>query len=745
MFKLFLKFLIITYFLTFESLSEVVKKIEISGNERITDETIKIFNPVSINDDIDAKKINLILKQLYETNYFEDVKISFNQNILKIIVKEFPIIQNLDYNGIKAQKIRDIILKDLYLKERSSYNKLLLNQDKDKIISNLKTVGYYFATADVFVEELGDNLVNINYEINLGEKAKIQKISFIGNKIYKDRKLRRVILSEEYKFWKFISGKKFLNEELIAFDSRLLKNFFLNKGFYNVKINSSFAKLMNNNEFELIYNIDAGKKINFGSLNLELPNDYSNDDFVKLRELFEDLTGKPYSINSLDKILEEIDKVALDVQYETVKVDVIEKLTDDKLDLRFILEDTKKFFVERINIFGNNVTHESVIRNQLALDEGDVFNEILANKTVNNLKSLNYFKSVTSEIKEGSKDGNKIINLSIEEKPTGEISASAGVGTSGNTIGAGISENNFLGKGIRLFADLSLSTDTVRGKFSVTNPNFLNTEKLIYTTVESSETDKLTDFGYKTTRTGFIVGSKFEYLDDFKFGIGTSNYYEKIDTDNSASARQKTQEGDYWDSFLKLDFDYDKRNQKFQTSDGFRGYYTVDIPVISETNSLRNVYNYRYFTELYDENISTVSLYLSAVNSLSNDDVKLSERLNIPSSKLRGFEFGKVGPKDGEDYIGGNYITAVNFSSTIPQILENSQNTDFLLFLDVANIWGVDYDSSLSDSNRIRSAAGIAVDWFTPVGPLNFSLSQPISKAPTDKTESFRFNLGTTF
>jgi outer membrane protein insertion porin family len=502
---------------------------------------------------------------------------------------------------------------------------------------------------------------------------------------------------------------------------------------------------MNNNEFELIYNIDAGKKINFGSLNLELPNDYSNDDFVKLRELFEDLTGKPYSINSLDKILEEIDKVALDVQYETVKVDVIEKLTDDKLDLRFILEDTKKFFVERINIFGNNVTHESVIRNQLALDEGDVFNEILANKTVNNLKSLNYFKSVTSEIKEGSKDGNKIINLSIEEKPTGEISASAGVGTSGNTIGAGISENNFLGKGIRLFADLSLSTDTVRGKFSVTNPNFLNTEKLIYTTVESSETDKLTDFGYKTTRTGFIVGSKFEYLDDFKFGIGTSNYYEKIDTDNSASARQKTQEGDYWDSFLKLDFDYDKRNQKFQTSDGFRGYYTVDIPVISETNSLRNVYNYKYFTELYDENISTVSLYLSAVNSLSNDDVKLSERLNIPSSKLRGFEFGKVGPKDGEDYIGGNYITAVNFSSTIPQILENSQNTDFLLFLDVANIWGVDYDSSLSDSNRIRSAAGIAVDWFTPVGPLNFSLSQPISKAPTDKTESFRFNLGTTF
>ena len=296
-----------------------------------------------------------------------------------------------------------------------------------------------------------------------------------------------------------------------------------------------------------------------------------------------------------------------------------------------------------------------------------------------------------------------------------------------------------------MIADLSLSSDTIRGKFSVSNPNFLNTEKLIYTTIESSETDKLSDFGYKTTKSGVLLGTRFEYLDDFKFGIGSSNYYERIETDSSASARQKTQEGDYWDSFLRLDFDYDKRNQKFQTSDGFRGYYSLDLPIISETNSLKNVYSYKYFTELYEENISTVSLYLSAVNSLTNDDVKLSERLNIPSSRLRGFEFGKVGPKDGNDYIGGNYITAVNFTSTIPKILENSQNTDFLLFLDVANVWGVDYDSSLDDSNKIRSSTGVAVDWFTPVGPLNFSLTQPISKASTDKTESFRFNLGTTF
>ena len=218
-----------------------------------------------------------------------------------------------------------------------------------------------------------------------------------------------------------------------------------------------------------------------------------------------------------------------------------------------------------------------------------------------------------------------------------------------------------------------------------------------------------------------------------------------METDSSASTLRKKQEGTYWDSFIKLDIDYDKRNQKFQTSDGFRSYYSLDLPMISDTNTLKNVYNYKYFTELYENNITTASIYLSAVNSISSDDVKLSERINIPSRRLRGFQFGRVGPKDGNDFIGGNFASTLNISTTLPQILENNQTTDFVLFVDVANLWGVDYDSSIDDTNKIRSEIGFGVDWFTPIGPLNFSLASPITKASSDETESFRFNLGTTF
>ena len=136
---------------------------------------------------------------------------------------------------------------------------------------------------------------------------------------------------------------------------------------------------------------------------------------------------------------------------------------------------------------------------------------------------------------------------------------------------------------------------------------------------------------------------------------------------------------------------------------------------------------------------------MKSVDSISGDDVKLSERVFLPSSRLRGFENGKVGPKDGDDFIGGNYATSFNFSSTLPQILENSQNIDFLFFVDAANVWGVDYDSSISDNSKIRSSLGIGVDWLTPIGPLSFTFAEPITKADTDITESFRFNLGTTF
>ena len=742
-------FFIYLFFVLFSSnnfvLAEIVKNIDVKGNERISSETILMFSDVSINDDVDNQKTNEILKNLYESNFFENISVSITNNNLLINVVELPIIQDISFEGIKAKKVKEEITKDLKLNERSSFNQIHLMDDKQNILRKLKNLGYYFPTVETYLEDLSDNRVNLKYKINLGEKAKIKKISFVGDKVFKDSKLRNIIISEEYKFWKFLSGKKYLNENLISYDEKLLKGFYLNRGYFDVKINSSYAKLISENNFELIFNISANKKFFFNELTLSLPDVFQKENFEQLNEIFQKTKGKPYSINVVEEILDEIDIITINEEYASVSAQVEENIVSNQINLNFSIKETEKYFVEKINIFGNNITRENVIRNQLEIDEGDPYNEILYNKSENNLNSLNFFKSVRSEIQDGEEKNSKIINITVEEKATGEIMAGAGFGTSESSIMFGVKENNYLGKGISLDANAKISPDAFKGRFSVSNPNYKNSDKLVFASILAEEIDNIENFGYKTNKQGFEFGAKFEYLKDFNLGLSTSSFYEKIETSSTASATQQSQEGDYWDTFVRFDFDYDKRNQKFKTNDGFRSSYNLDLPIISKTNTLSNTYNYKIFSELYENNISTISLFLQSANSITGDDIKLSERLSVPSSKLKGFQAGKVGPKDGNDYIGGNYVSALNIASTLPNILPNSQNIDFSIFFDAANIWGVDYNSSLDDASKIRSSLGVAIDWFTPIGPLTFSLTETLSKHSTDVTESFRFNIGTTF
>ena len=277
------------------------------------------------------------------------------------------------------------------------------------------------------------------------------------------------------------------------------------------------------------------------------------------------------------------------------------------------------------------------------------------------------------------------------------------------------------------------------------NPNYKGSNRSLNTSLESTITDRLKNFGYKSNKTGFSVGSGFELYDDLYWNTGIASYLEKLDTDSTASASMKKQEGSYFDTFFNHTFSYDKRNQRYKTSDGYISRFTQNIPLISKSYTLTNSYDYKIYNEWLDENVFTIGFFGKTSNSLSGKNIKLSDRLYLPASKLRGFESGKVGPKDGADYIGGNYAASINIATSLSQMLPNSQNTNFSIFFDAANVWGIDYSSSLSDESKIRSSVGIALDFFTPIGPLNFSLSEAITKGKNDTTESFRFNLGTTF
>ena len=747
MIKKFVLALIIIFLFNFNySYAEKIKKFEITGNDRISDETIILFSGTKVNENIDTNNLNDIIKKLYETNFFKDISLSFEKNVLTINVVESPLIQTVSIEGIKKQSFVDQIKALLLQKEKSSFNQNKIKSDQNIILNTLRMNGYYFSEIKTNIKKNDNNTVDIIYDINLGKKALIKNIKFVGNKVFKDSKLRKVIVSEEAKFWKFISSKKNVDVKRFKLDENLLKNFYKNNGYYKVKINSSFAQIIDDKYFEIVFNIDAGQRYFFNELNLNLPVDYNSKDFENLNKLLTELKLKPYSLNRIENILDEIDDIALGKNYEFVSASYEEKIVNNnQINLDINLKDTEKFFVERINIYGNNITSEKVIRNKLLLDEGDPFNELLANKSFNEIKALRLFKNVNTDIETSRENMTKIININVEEKPTGEIFAAAGTGTQGSSISLGITENNYLGEGKQLGTNLSLSDDSLQGRLFINEPNYKNSNKSFNRSFERSEEDYLTNYGYKTEKTGFGFGTYYEQYRDIFFAPSINTSYESITTNSVASASKKKQQGDYLDLNLNYDIALNKLNQNFNPTDGYKFIFSQELPIYSEDYTLINRLNYTKYFETNNSLVFSLGFFTASSNSISNDDARITKRIFIPSRKLRGFEAGKIGPKDGTDFIGGNYGSAFNVATTLPNLFADVQNLDFSFFYDAANVWGVDYDSSIDENSKIRSSTGLAVEWFTPVGPLSLSYAIPLTKSSTDKTETVRFNIGTTF
>ena len=745
--KKFLQIISILFYFQFfyinYAYSDSIKNFVIQGNDRVSDETIIMFSNLDIGENFDQDKLNDALKELYFTDYFSDVSISEVDGIIFIKVNENPIIQTISVNGIKKDLLLENIKKITTKLEKYPFNEARINEQTILLKNILKSYGYYFVKLNTSVKKNDNNTVDLIYDFTLGEIAKIKKIKFIGDKIFKDRVLRNVILSEETKFWKFLTKNKFIDSNRINLDVDRLTKFYKNKGFFNVKVKSTTAVVTNDQQFELIFNIDSGSKF---YVNKVIFNNLDNNllDTIKIyQNKFNKLEGKKYSYKSINNLIEELNNFTLENDFIFLNAGFTEKaLNNNLIDIIINFDELDKIFVDRINIFGNYITDEKVLRNNLIVDEGDPYNEILINKSIQNLKALNIFKSIDYKTNDNI-DQNKIVNLTVEEKPTGEIFAGAGTGTTGSSITAGIKENNYLGLGIKLDTNFTLTDDSLKGKFSALNPNYKNSDKSLKTEFESSTDDFLTVSGYKTSRLGFSLGTEFEQKNDLFVNLEVSNFYEDLETSSSATDIIKRQEGNYIENLLSYTISYNKLDQNFQPSDGFINRFSQTLPIYSDDSSIENSFTSAIYQSIDDNLILSAKFYLQTINSF-DDNVRVSKRVFIPGNRLRGFEVGKIGPKDGVQYIGGNYASALNLGSTLPNILFENEDIDLNFFLDLANLWEVDYNSEL-DSNKLRSSVGLAVNWFSAIGPLTFSYAVPLSEANTDITERFRFQIGTSF
>ena len=737
--------LLLFVFLSFKAYADVVDKVEVKGNQRVSLETIVIFGDIIIGNNYEASDINLIIKKLYQTNFFKNISVELKNGKLSITVEENPIIKSIIFKGEKAVKNQETIKELLTLRENTSILESFVKSDINIVKEVYRNLGFYFVKIDLDLEKLDKNRVNLVYSIDKGEKAKISKIYFLGDKKIRDKRLRDIITSQESKFWKFLSRNVYLNKSRIDLDKRLLSNYYKNKGYYEVKISSSNVEYAEGEGFVLTYSIEAGTRYRFTKISANVSEALDESAFISLEDEFNKVIGDYYSQRKLTSILEKIDKLSEQKELQFINHSTDETLVNDGVEVRINIFEGEKFTIERINIAGNSVTNDSVIRGELVVDEGDPYSALLLNKSINKLKARGIFGEVTQTIADGSSPDLKVLEITVEEKATGEISAGAGVGTDGTSFMFSVSENNWLGRGIKLNTSLDLTEETISGNIAVSNPNYNFTGNKVFTALDVSSADRTASSGYKSSKTGFSLGTEFEQYENIFLSPSLTAMHEDINTESTASTALQKMDGTY----TNLDFAYaiilDKRNQVFQPTSGYRTKFSQSLPLVLDSSSIMNGIDVSKYHAFSEDLIGSAKIYARSIHGLNDEDVRLTSRLYLPQQRLRGFNTRRVGPKDGEDWIGGNYATAIGFEAQLPNLLPESTRTDVSLFFDTGNVWSVDYSNSIDDTNKIRSAVGIAANMFTTVGPLSFVLAHDITKSTNDDTEMFNFRLGTSF
>ena len=742
-----IRYLIIIYFIFVTSSFSEIKKVTIVGNSRVNSNTIESLVDKQISN-IDSIYINNLTKKIYDTDFFSDVKIVYNQDTLTITVSENPIVNFFYLNGVKDSDL-DQINKIVTLKENSIFSNSKLKKDVELVKEFLNSSGYYRATILPEVIKIDNNQVNLIINIDKKEISKIKNIYFIGNKFFSNSQLLDVITSTEDGWWKLFSSSP-LSEQRIEYDKQLLKDFYKSKGFYDVQIESVFANVEKNDNFSLTFSINSGKKYKFGNIEVKTVNlSYNEKDIFEIKNISNKLLKNEfYSPIIISKLNKQTTNYLESNRYDNFDINIqeLKRNNDEIIDIEIQLNNVKKILISKINIQGNSITEEKVIRDNLLLAEGDYLNSSKVKKSIDNIKSKQLFSRVEYKIEDLDKKDFKNFNLFVKEQPTGSISAGVGYGSNGGLFEASINEKNFLGQGINLNFTGRLSTEVVRGEFSYLNPNFIDSNKELSASAYS-EVDDYQNSGYQNTRTGAKLATKYEIYEDIFFRPNVGIQHDKLEASSSASSLLKTRQGNFLTTSLGYNFSVDKRDSRFNPTSGSLFYFDQNISTLfSDIPTVQTGIGSTFYQELLsDKFIGSAKIKLANVFAFDNKDVKLSDRLFSSQNDLRGFEIRGVGPVDNGDHVGGNNLATLSLKSTFPNPIPESLKANSFIFFDVGNVWGADYSDLISGSSKVRSSTGIALDLMSPVGPLSFSYSIPLSKASTDKEQRFLFNIGSSF
>ena len=729
-----------------------IREIRINGVQRIEPSTVLTYLGVRVGEEASSGTINQALKNLYGTGLFADVAMKLDRGVLFVDVIENPVINQVAFEG--NDKIKDEeLLSEISLRPRQVFTKTQVQNDVARIHEIYRRSGRFAANVEPKIIKLDQNRVDLVFEVSEGKITKIKGIRFVGNEQFDDDALRAELATKEDRWYRFLSSDDSYDPDRIEFDKELLRRFYLKEGYADFQVVSANAELAKGQEdFYLTFTVDEGPRYRINTIAID--SELRGFDGNELRDSVTFLPGQWYDANAVQESIDKMTDALGDKQYAFVDIRpaVQRNTAEDTIDITFKIGESPRVFVERIDIHGNVRTIDKVIRREMLLAEGDPFNRSKLARSEQRIRDMDFFETLDIRTLQGSAPDKVIVDVSVSEKSTGELSIGAGFSTNdGPLADLRIRERNLLGKGQDLLFSTTIAGTRTQFDASFTEPYFLNRDLSAGVDAFHSTQDLQDESSFSQNRTGGAVRMGYplseKWRQSWKYQLENN---EITDVDSDASRFIRDQEGKRITSALSQRLTYDDRDSKLFPTEGLLSWLDIEGAGIGgDAKYVSGKLGSNYYIPVYKKSvIFDVLGEVGAIEGWGDETVHINERFYLGGNTLRGFERAGVGPRDRitDDSLGGNFFYRGSAELKFPLGLPEELGIAGHAFTDVGSLFDIDETGpDILDESSLRASAGVGVSWRSPIGPVRVDFAQPIKDEDFDKDEVFRFSFGTRF
>ena len=710
-----------------------ISSIVVDGNKRITSETIIAISNVEKGASYSPSQLNSALQLIKKSTFFKTVTVSFENNVLMINVVENPTINTINFEGNSA--LQDENLSELiFSRERQTLSISKTEKDADAIASAYSNTGRISASITPKIVELSDNRVDLIFEISEGRITEVEKITFTGNRVFSDFRLKGVIATKQAGIFRRLIKSDTYVEEKLDYDVERLQNFYINKGYIDFEVKTAVKLTRAKDAFLINYTIKEGQQYNFSEINFDISDvNINKNSLTKLNRI---KNGSSFDQRRISKLVEEVDIYLTKNGFNFIEPIPVINRNDTELimDVEIQLKKTKKIFVERIEVEGNSTTLDEVIRLKFDFAEGDPFNRRKILKAVDKIRGLGFFSNVETSTREGSTPEKVIIEVKLTEKATGSLGVGAGYNSSdGSVFTFNVNERNFLGKGQTVKLDLSSSKIEKQSEIGFEDPSFLGRNLLAgislgQKTSTPSATPLKTETLYFSPTIGFPLSRDSNLSIKYRL-----NKDEVALTTNSLLVTPiiRSDVGNKNKSALIFSYNLDKTNSVVSPTAGYDFRITQEFSGLGGNVSYsKSELKFKTYKTMFRDDIILTSDLSSGI--ISGSDASIMNRFTLGGDRLKGFRNQGIGPYDTlyNTPLGGKMFTSLSLQASFPIGVPEEYGIFGGLFIDTGSLWGLDNTDSgrVDDSANIRSAAGVSIFWASAIGPLRFNWSRPIKR-----------------